>query len=45
MIDVDELARMTIEEKCAQLAGVWFAEVATDLELDPDPAGVDSHGA
>ena len=36
MTDVDELlARMTIEEKCAQLAGVWFAELATDHVLDP----------
>ena len=36
MTDVDELlAKMTIEEKCAQLAGVWFAELATDHVLDP----------
>ena len=41
MIDVDELlARMTIEEKCAQLAGVWFAELATDHV--PDPAKLDT---
>ena len=25
---------MTVEEKCAQLAGVWFAELATDNDLD-----------
>src|SRR5215213_3196023 len=46
MIDVDELlARMTIEEKCAQLAGVWFAEVATDLVPDDEKlANVLEHG-
>ena len=37
MTDVDELlAQMTVEEKCAQLAGVWFAELATDEELDAE---------
>ena len=41
MTDVDELlAKMTVEEKCAQLAGVWFAELATDHL--PDPAKLES---
>ena len=41
MIDVDELlSQMTVEEKCAQLAGVWFAELATDHL--PDPAKLES---
>lgn len=36
MRDVDELlARMTLEEKCAQLRGVWFSSLATDLHPDP----------
>ncbi|MET0914541.1 MAG: glycoside hydrolase family 3 N-terminal domain-containing protein [Acidimicrobiales bacterium] len=40
MIDVDELlSRMTVEEKCAQLAGVWFAELATDNQLDATKMG------
>jgi beta-glucosidase len=35
MTDVDALiGDMTIQEKCAQLAGIWFAEVATDNDLD-----------
>jgi beta-glucosidase len=39
--DVDELlATMTVDEKCAQLAGVWFAELATDHV--PDPAKLDT---
>jgi beta-glucosidase len=43
---VDELlAQMTVEEKCAQLAGVWFAEVATDLVPDDEKlATVLEHG-
>ena len=41
MVDVDELlSQMTVEEKCAQLAGVWFAELATDHL--PDPAKLES---
>ena len=41
MTDVDELlAKMTVEEKCAQLAGVWFAELATDHL--PDPAKLET---
>jgi beta-glucosidase len=44
--DVDELLeRMSVEEKCAQLGGVWFAEVATDLVPDPEKlATVLEHG-
>ncbi len=34
-MDVDELlGRMTLEEKCAQLGGVWFSALLVDGELD-----------
>jgi beta-glucosidase-like glycosyl hydrolase len=47
MTDVDELlGHMTLEEKCAQLAGVWLYEIVDEMfELDPAKmAGVLSHG-
>ena len=34
-MDVDELlGTMTLEEKCAQLGGVWFSDLLVDGELD-----------
>ena len=34
-MDVDELlGRMTLEEKCAQLGGVWYSALLVDGQLD-----------
>ena len=36
-VEVDELlARMTLEEKCAQLAGAWFSSLFVSGELEPE---------
>src|SRR5215211_2541272 len=39
------MARMSLEQKCAQLGGAWFSELVTDGVPDPERmSGVLAHG-